>query len=53
MNKELTDFLQSLRNGGCGRDRNQNFDGQNQRENCKCCNVVRENIDNFLDQQNP
>ena len=54
-NKELkeklkiaVEHLHSLRDGGCGRHRNQHFIGQNQRNNCECCNVVQENVDKAL-----
>jgi len=50
-NERLRMALLSLRNGGCGRDRNQNFIGQNQRNNCECCDVVRENADEALSPQ--
>ena len=40
--------LDTLRSGGCGRHRNQSFVGQNQRNNCQCCDVVQENCDNAL-----
>lgn len=42
--------LESLRNGGCGRHRNQHFIGQDHRDNCQCCDVVRENVDKALSQ---
>ncbi len=47
-NTKMREALVELRNGGCGRQRNQNFNGQNYRDNCVCCDVIRENIDEAL-----
>ena len=51
--RTLREVLEELRNGGCGRHRNQNFNGQDQRNNCECCDVVLENIDEALSKTQP